>query len=625
MKAVPHHCIRTNRRSHRSVPSTFGQVVLQSFLAATICCGTTRAQETKGAATEDASVTKFAGLWNGSYYQNSWKTNYSMLLEIRPVKDREISVTTEWLMFGSRVRTSGTGIVTPDCASWVELKIEIGDGVDLFCRYMVNVSTNNELKGKCFLEGMAEEGGSFTLKKTNLEELNAFRSKNAEALDRLHAAARSVEFLGPAWGKILSSSVAWLDQTLGYDFKMIDDGILPDRDYAKNLADALDRRANLFAQKSGTEIPLAPNRRDDSPYRLKTYLVSVPQDFPGEGRKYPLLIRLHGGGGGRRPAHFNTPEPPVDSPFIVVKPISQSGWQPRALNPWFAELKRVLPIDEDRVYLTGGSMGGFGTYAWAMANPELFAAIGPMCGGGDIFRAPRLKNLPIWIHHGEKDEAVPFWFAERMLIALQGCGADVKYTFYPEGKHNLDPLIDKKAVEQWFLDHQRSKEPVPADPVEDLKLGADGIGPKVMITLPEQRFACIQAKVGQEYPLDSRLFKVFQNAGRRAQGYLQHQTLAASPEGMENLLLEIPKDLEVKNLGEDVKIIETPKCRALSFAMVRRSLKKDRAVYQSVMKELKERGEAPTGEIRETTLTLYSANLKGHAWQTVQRVEIVLK
>lgn len=318
-------------------------------------------------------------------------------------------------------------------------------------------------------------------------------------------------------------------------------------------------------------------------------------------------------------------EPSGDFPFISVKPISQPGWQPRALNRLLPEIKRVLPVDEDRVYLTGGSMGGFGAYAWAMANPEHFAAISPVCGGGDIFRAPRLKNLPVWIHHGEKDESVPFWFAGTMLTALEACGAKVKHTFYPEGKHNLSQFIDNKALEQWFLEHTRSKEPVPPDPVEDLKLGADGIGPKQEIALPEQRFASIQIKEGQEYRSDSKLYGVFRSAGRRAQGFLQHQKLPSLPDGMENLILEIPKDLEVKDLGDDVKIIATQACRALSLAMVRRGAKEERKLIQSVVKELKERGETPTGEIRTTSLTRYSRNWTGDVWQPVQRIEILLK
>ncbi|MBI4660062.1 MAG: hypothetical protein HY735_14575 [Verrucomicrobia bacterium] len=600
------------------------RVVFQMFLVTTLCSGQTQAQTAKEAADVEAEVAKFAGLWNGSFYQNSWKTNYPMILEIKPVKGREIAVVMEWTMFGSRTRTSGTGEVTPDCASWVELKIEHGDGVELFGRYMANLSTNQSLAGKCYLESTLEEGGTFTLKRTNLEELNSFRAENAKPLERLHVAARNVEFLEPAWRKIVSSAVFWLDQKLGYDFKMIDETVLPDRQYAGDLADALERRRNLFSEKPGAEIPLAPNPSDD-PSSIKTFVVSVPKDFLGDDRKYPLLIQLHGGGGGRRPVHFNASQPSGDSPLIMVKPISQSGWQAKALNYLLGEIKRLLPVDEDRVYLTGGSMGGFGTYNWAMANPEHFAAISPVCGGGDIFMAPRLKNLPIWIHHGEQDPSVPFWFAETMLLALQACGASVKHTFYPEGKHNLDPLIDRKALEQWFLEHKRSKGPTPPDLVAELKLGADGLGPKQQVTLPEQRFASIQIKDGQEYRSDSKLYGVFKTGGRRAQGFLQHQKLPSLPEGMENLILEIPKDLEVKNLENDVKIVETPKCRAVSFAMIRHGAKEEQALIQSVMKELEARGEIPTGEIRITSLTRYSAIWAGNTRRPVQRLEILLK
>lgn len=94
------------------------------------------------------------------------------------------------------------------------------------------------------------------------------------------------------------------------------------------------------------------------------------------------------------------------------------------------------PVDRTRVYLTGLSVGGYGAWRLASAYPELFAALVPVCGGGDPDRACTLEEVPTWAFHGAKDEVVPPSESVRMVEALEQCGGDVRLTLYPDLAHN---------------------------------------------------------------------------------------------------------------------------------------------------------------------------------------------
>src|SRR5205823_8731331 len=122
-----------------------------------------------------------------------------------------------------------------------------------------------------------------------------------------------------------------------------------------------------------------------------------------------------------------------DFHFIVVSPQSPTfGWNVDALNALLDEVVSKYQVDRERIYLTGLSMGGFGTWALAAAHPEHFAAIVPICGGGDPQDAKRLKDLPIWVFHGAKDPTVAVARSEAMVKALKEAGdKNVKFTIYP--------------------------------------------------------------------------------------------------------------------------------------------------------------------------------------------------
>ena len=95
------------------------------------------------------------------------------------------------------------------------------------------------------------------------------------------------------------------------------------------------------------------------------------------------------------------------------------------------------PVDRSRIYATGISMGGYGTWDIIQRKPELFAAAIPICGGGDASLAPKIKDIPIWIFHGDADPVVPVVRSRDMYGALKAIGANVRYREYPEAGHDV--------------------------------------------------------------------------------------------------------------------------------------------------------------------------------------------
>ena len=194
------------------------------------------------------------------------------------------------------------------------------------------------------------------------------------------------------------------------------------------------------------------------------YLVRYPEGFK-ESEKYPVILFLHGAGSRgddfeklKFNPYFIITEKHTDFPFITVAPLCSE-------NSWFdllAELKQLVIktisepfVDEDRIYVMGVSMGGYGTWQLAMSMPECFAAIVPICGGGMYWNAGRLINVPVWAFHGAKDQTVFAEESEKMVKRINECGGNAKLTIYPENTH--DAWSDTYAnpdVFAWLLEHK---------------------------------------------------------------------------------------------------------------------------------------------------------------------------
>jgi predicted peptidase len=114
-------------------------------------------------------------------------------------------------------------------------------------------------------------------------------------------------------------------------------------------------------------------------------------------------------------------------------------------------------VDKDRIYVSGLSMGGFGTWSLAAYTPDRFAAIAPICGGGEPFRTRRLTGLPVWVFHGAKDKAVPLERSQEMVDALKKRGGSVKLTIYPEAGHDSwSETYDNPDFYEWLLQQRRN-------------------------------------------------------------------------------------------------------------------------------------------------------------------------
>jgi predicted peptidase len=207
------------------------------------------------------------------------------------------------------------------------------------------------------------------------------------------------------------------------------------------------------------------------------YLLFLPADYdPNGSKRWPLILFLHGAGERGTNLDLVTVHGPPkivqsrpDFPFIVVSPQCPPGerWHNDELVELLDYIEKQHRVDKKRVYLTGLSMGGYGTWNLGLAHPKRFAAIAPICGGGDTIQillpepkkvAP-LKSLPVWAFHGARDSTVPVQESERMIAALKKAGATgVKLTVYPDAEHDSwTETYNNPELYDWFLAHQRER------------------------------------------------------------------------------------------------------------------------------------------------------------------------
>jgi len=201
------------------------------------------------------------------------------------------------------------------------------------------------------------------------------------------------------------------------------------------------------------------------------YLLYLPEKYESENQKWPLMLFLHGAGErGEDLELVKTHGPPKiiqnksDFPFVLISPqCPKNEWwtsqdQLDFLTALLDEIISNYNIDENRVYLTGLSMGGYGTWSLTAKNPNKFAAIAPICGGGDPKQARKIKDVPIWVFHGEKDTTVPIEKSQEMVDALKAAGSNVEFTIYPDAGHDSwTETYNNQKLYEWFLNHSLSK------------------------------------------------------------------------------------------------------------------------------------------------------------------------
>lgn len=208
-------------------------------------------------------------------------------------------------------------------------------------------------------------------------------------------------------------------------------------------------------------------RRYESPNGGQlNYRLLYPKNYkPGDETKYPLVLFLHGAGERgddnrvqlihgmgdfasdeimeKYPAFVLAPQCPKDQKWVNVDWSADSHTMPekpsesmRLTLEVIDELRKSLPIDGNRLYVTGLSMGGYGTWDALQRKPDLWAAAAPICGGGDPAGASVMKDIPIWVFHGDQDGAVKVKRSREMVEALKAAGGSPKYTEYPGVGHD---------------------------------------------------------------------------------------------------------------------------------------------------------------------------------------------
>jgi lysophospholipase L1-like esterase/poly(3-hydroxybutyrate) depolymerase len=220
------------------------------------------------------------------------------------------------------------------------------------------------------------------------------------------------------------------------------------------------------------------------------YRLLKPQNYDAT-KKYPLVLFLHGAGerGSNNVAQlkhgaplFVKPEVREKYPCIVVVPQcpTEQKWADidwASDNPVQAEkpspsmtlvlglldaLPKEFSIDADRLYVTGISMGGYGTWDLITRLPEKWAAAVPICGGGDKAAAAKAKGLPIWAFHGTDDRAVKLIRTVEMIEAIKAAGGDPLFSEYPNVAHDSwTAAYSEPELLPWLFAQKRAQAPVP--------------------------------------------------------------------------------------------------------------------------------------------------------------------
>ena len=195
------------------------------------------------------------------------------------------------------------------------------------------------------------------------------------------------------------------------------------------------------------------------------YLLYLPPGYGRDDGPWPLVLFLHGAGErGNDLTKVKTHGPPKlveagrDFPFILASPQcpAEGWWENDVLDALLDDTVDRYDVDEDRVYLTGLSMGGYGTWSLACACPDRFAAIAPVCGGGNHILVQRLKRVPVWVFHGAKDDVVPLAKSAEMVRAIEAAGGNVRFTVYPDAAHDSwTETYDNPELYEWLLNQRR--------------------------------------------------------------------------------------------------------------------------------------------------------------------------
>lgn len=210
---------------------------------------------------------------------------------------------------------------------------------------------------------------------------------------------------------------------------------------------------------------------DDGKEREVTlrYWLFVPADYAADERKlWPLLLFLHGSGEkGDDLELVKVQGPPKlieakpDFPFVTISPQcpKETRWNAAELAKLVDSVANNLRIDRQRLYVTGLSMGGSGTWSLLAQHPGLFAAAVPICGRGDLTKVDTIGQTPVWVAVGGKDRPETVKANIDMVAALNAAGNTVGFTLYPDLPHDCwTATYENPKVWEWLLSQQLTKQ-----------------------------------------------------------------------------------------------------------------------------------------------------------------------
>lgn len=199
------------------------------------------------------------------------------------------------------------------------------------------------------------------------------------------------------------------------------------------------------------------------------YLLYLPEGYDtDQGKSWPMMVFLHGSGErGNDPEKIKVHGPPklIEAgqhfPFMVLSPQcpDKRDWDAETIYALVKNIAGRYRVDENRIYVTGLSMGGWAAWDLAMAYPGYFAAIAPVCGRIDRNyprRADELKSMPVWAFHGAADDVVPVTDAAKMIRLLQDAGGNARITIYPGANHDSwTETYNNPELYEWLLKQSR--------------------------------------------------------------------------------------------------------------------------------------------------------------------------
>ena len=192
------------------------------------------------------------------------------------------------------------------------------------------------------------------------------------------------------------------------------------------------------------------------------YLVYFPEGYEQSNKKYPMILSLHGrsltGTNLEKVKSYGVIYEAIRGKkldFVVVSPQTPgNGWDSKKLIQLLDHVQSQYRVDTCRTYVTGMSMGGYGAWHVAGDYPHRFAAVAPICGGGNPKHAENLCNFPTWVFHGARDRAVPITESSKMVNAIKAKKGDknLKFTIYQQYGHSeLAHVFNLNELYDWFL------------------------------------------------------------------------------------------------------------------------------------------------------------------------------